>query len=136
MSAPFDHLDQITDWLKPTDIAVFELCGREGGVRLARRADGAFERTDLPAGYKPQRAAGVVVPSPGVGNFLHAHPLQPVPPVRVGAHVRQGQVLGFLRIGMMLLPVASTGDGILSEVLAADGALVGYGTPLFSLREA
>ncbi len=54
MSAPFDHLDQITDWLKATDIAVFELCGREGGVRLSRGVDGTFERTDLPAGFKPQ----------------------------------------------------------------------------------
>ncbi len=99
MSAPFDHLDKITDWLKPTDIDVFELCGREGGVRLSRLADGSFERTDLPAGFKPRRAEGVILPSPGVGIFLYAHPLQPAPPVRIGTAVRQGQVLGFLRIG-------------------------------------
>ncbi len=136
MSAPFDHLDQITDWLKATDIQVFELCGREGGVRLSRRVDGTFERADLAAGFKPHRAEGTLLPSPGVGIFLNAHPLQSAPPVRIGATVRQGQVLGFLRIGMMLVPVASTGEGILSEVLAADGALVGYGTPLFRLGEA
>ncbi len=136
MSAPFDHLDQITDWLKATDIEVFELCGRDGGVRLSRRVDGTFERTDLPAGFQPQRSEGVILSSPGVGSFLDAHPLQASPATRVGASVRRGQVLGYLRIGMMLVPVESTSDGILCDILAASGALVGYGTPLFRLREA
>ncbi len=79
MSAPFDHLDQITDWLKATDIEVFELCGRDGGVRLSRRVDGTFERLDLPAGFQPQRSEGVILSSPGVGSFLYAHPLQARP---------------------------------------------------------
>ncbi len=136
MSAPFDHLDKITDWLKATDIDVFELCGREGGVRLSRRADGSFERMDLAAGFRPERSEGVIVPSTGVGMFLQAHPLQAAPAARIGSAVRQGQVLGFLRIGMMLVPVVSGSAGILADNLAADGALVGYATPLFRLREA
>ena len=106
------------------------------GVRLERCADGGFQRTELPAGVRRRRGAdGSSIGSPGVGILLHAHPLHEDAAIRGGTRVTVGQVLGFLRIGMLLIPIRSTRDGVFAGALVADGALVGFGTPVFRLEK-
>ena len=51
-----------------------------------------------------------------------------------GARVPQGQPLGLLRIGALLLPVPAPHDGRVAGVLDAHGTAVGHGTPLVDLR--
>jgi len=48
--------------------------------------------------------------------------------------VRAGDPLGLLRIGALLIAVVAPRDGVVDRMLAADGALVGYGAPLARLR--
>ena len=56
--------------------------------------------------------------------------------VCTGDVILPGDLLGYIKIGILLTPVvfeADTGHFILAEVLAADRALVGYGAPLFRI---
>lgn len=57
-----------------------------------------------------------------------------MPLVRIGARVEAGQTVGLLKIGPLLLPVAAPQAGIVDGVHVADGAAVGYGTPLLELH--
>ena len=75
-----------------------------------------------------------VVVSPGVGHFLHAHPVQEAALVEPNEPVTAGQPLGLLQVGPILLPVLSPRDGIVASIVAPDRSLVGYGDPLVALK--
>jgi acetyl-CoA carboxylase biotin carboxyl carrier protein len=131
-----DHLQQLSAWLAATDIALLELRGPGGHIRL--RHDGAsvelVEDLPPPADEPPAHAARVTVAAGSVGVFLHSHPLHNVPLAPPGATVRAGQPLGLLQIGALLLPVTAPTDATVIETLVADGAAVGFATPLIELE--
>ena len=91
--------------------------------RRAGRGDGAGAEVET---------VGRGSPSPGIGVFLHAHPLHDDAAGRRrrprGARARRSACC---RIGALLLPVPAPRDGIVAALVAQDGALVGYGDPLF-----
>lgn len=76
--------------------------------------------------------------APCAGVFRIGHPANPAAPAGERAVVA-GEVVGFLQIGPCLRPVLSTARagtaGRIGPALVADGALVGYGTPLFPVLE-
>jgi acetyl-CoA carboxylase biotin carboxyl carrier protein len=119
------ELAQLAGWLAQTDIGLLELRGPEGAVRLDNpRSSGQG------LGAMPRTA----VAAPSVGVFLHGHPLDGAALVRAGERVSQGQPLGLLRIGPLLLPVAAPRDGVVAAVVVADGAAVGWGATLVELH--
>ncbi|WP_275791319.1 acetyl-CoA carboxylase [Pararhizobium gei] len=65
-----------------------------------------------------------IVKAPLAGVF------QPVPGT-LTREVGPGEILGFIRVGPVLLPVKAPKAGVLAHILAEHGALVGYGHPLF-----
>ena len=132
-----DHLQQLSAWLAATDIAVLELRGPNGHIRL--RHDGASVElveddmpppADEPAAHAPR----LTVAAGSVGVFLYGHPLHSAPLARPGAGVRAGQPLGLLQIGALLLPVNAPKDATLVGTLVAHGESVGFATPLFELE--
>lgn len=132
-----DHLQQLSAWLAATDIAMLELRGPSGHIRL--RHDGA--RVELVEDAAPAVADETAAQLPrltvaacSVGVFLHGHPLHTTPLVRNGTSVRAGQPLGLLQIGALLLPVTATQDATVIGTLVADGETVGFGTPLVELE--
>jgi acetyl-CoA carboxylase biotin carboxyl carrier protein len=131
-----DHLQQLSAWLAATDIALLELRGPGGHIRL--RHDGAsVERVEdfsPPADEPPAQAPRLTVAAGSVGVFLHSHPLHSVPLARPGANVRAGQPLGLLQIGALLLPVTAPKDATVIQTLVADGETVGFATPLIELE--
>lgn len=129
MTDPLDHVADIAAWLAATDIDCLELTGPAGHLRLRRGGEPEVtaDRTDEPLAEDES----VAMPSPGFGIFLHAHPLHETPLVRAGDGVAAGQVLGFLKIGALLIPVPAPHDGVVSDIVAQDGTLVGFGDPLF-----
>ena len=130
MTNPLDHVAEIAAWLAATDIDCLELTGPAGHLRLRR--GGEPEVTAVGTGDGPlAEDETVAMPSPGFGIFLHAHPLHETPLVRAGDSVAAGQVLGFLKIGPLLVPVPAPHEGVVSAIVAQDGALVGFGDPLF-----
>ena len=132
-----DHLQQLSAWLAATDIALLELRGPGGHIRL--RHDGASvdlveDAAPATADEPPAHAPRLTVAACSVGVFLHSHPLHTAPLVRPGTHVRAGQPLGLLQIGSLLLPVVATQDATLIGALVAHGETVGFGTPLIELE--
>jgi len=75
------------------------------------------------------------IPAPSVGIFHGTHPLQTAPLAEPGQRVTAGDAVALLQIGSLLVHVVAPQDGTLLEVLAEDGAAVGYGTALMRFRE-
>lgn len=131
---------QIADWLKDADVELAEISGSGWGVVMQRET-----------GYLPQRATGtdqpsaprkylttstsrmVVVTAPVAGVFLDRHPLRQSPLLTSGAKVRKGDVVAFLRLGVVLAPVLAPVDGVHVKTLATTGALIGFGTELIQI---
>ena len=132
-----DQLKQLSEWLVATDIAMLELRGPDGHIRLRHDGarvesieDAAPAMTGTTSGCVPR----VTVAACSVGVFLHGHPLQTTPLARPGARVRAGQTLGLLQIGALLLPVTAPKDATVIGALVAHGETVGFATPLVELE--
>ena len=127
-----DDIRQLSTWLAATDIELLELRGPDH--QLCLRREGAQVVVVTPQETADEHAGPPLsVSASSVGVFLHGHPLGRAALVRAGERVSAGQVLGLLKIGALLLPVEAPQDGIVQQPLAADGATVGFGTPLFEM---
>ncbi len=132
-----DHIAKIASWLSAAEIDACELIGPDYRVCLRREVTGrsaglgsAGTRSEIAGAENTLRDH---IPSPGVGRFLHTHPVHEVPLVATNEAVTTGQPLGLLQVGPILLPVVAPRDGIVAAILASDGSLVGYGDPLVAL---
>ena len=127
------ELRQITGWLETAGIGFIEIGGQGTLVRLTLEGDGA-------ASPQPVRSAPAVqetrVLAASSGVLLTCHPMRSTPIVEPGAAVRQGDVLGLLRVAQLCLPVISPSDGVVVKWLVEPGATVGYGTALMTLARA
>lgn len=124
-----EQVAMLTRLLDGTSIELLELTSGQETIRLRRDPDGAAHTALPPA----EAAPGPVVPAPSVGVFRRTHPLRTEPIVRPGDQVQEGDPVGLLQIGALLLHVAAPCPGTVLEVLAQDGATVGFGTPLVRL---
>lgn len=78
---------------------------------------------------------GSLVRAPLVGTF-YAGPAPEKPAfVRVGQRVRAGEPLCVLEAMKMMSEVPAAQDCVILEILAENGALVGFDEPLFRVRE-
>jgi acetyl-CoA carboxylase biotin carboxyl carrier protein len=118
-----DQIPFLSRCLQGTDIELLELTNGPESVRLRR--DG--ETVSSVAEVKPE---AVEIKAPSLGVFRRVHPLQAAPLAQTGQHLAKGDPVGLLQVGALLIHVASPADGIVLDVLAADGAAVGYGTAL------
>jgi acetyl-CoA carboxylase biotin carboxyl carrier protein len=125
---------QICDWLAGTGIELFELRGPGTLLRLQRSSTGYEQAPEQEAATPEPVAAADIVRSGSVGVLRHAHPLRTGPLVQAGEAVIAGQALAVLQIGAVLLAVPAPRDGVVARVLAADGAIVGYGEALVELE--
>jgi len=127
------ELRQITGWLETAGIGLIEIGGQGTLVRLTLEGGGA-------TGPQPVRSAPTVqetrVLATSSGVLLTCHPMRSTPIVEPGAAVRQGDVLGLLRVAQLCLPVISPSDGVVVKWLLEAGATVGYGTALMTLAPA
>ncbi|MGJ7510235.1 acetyl-CoA carboxylase biotin carboxyl carrier protein [Variovorax sp. GT1P44] len=134
-----EQLKQLAAWLAGTDIGLLELRTPTGVVRLGRDGGAAGGLVQLKGAdaqdddAAPDRALSVATAT-SVGVFLHAHPQSDAPAVRIGERVSAGQELGFLRIGLLLLPVNAPVAGRVSAVPTDSGRAVGYGAALVELH--
>lgn len=89
-----------------------------------------------PVAAPPAKAAGDAVKSPMVGTvYLQSQPGAP-PFVRVGDRVSQGQTLLLVEAMKTMNPIGAPRDGVVLELLVADGQPVEYGEPLAVLGPA
>lgn len=128
---------EIASWLSAAGIATCELTGPDYRVCLQRSGQAPPTAPVVAAsgcdGTLPHNERPDLITSPGVGLFLHAHPVHETTLVGPNEPVSAGQPLGLLQVGPILLPIVSPRDGIVATILAPDGSLVGYGDPLVAL---
>lgn len=122
-----------------------DACARHGigEIELARSGFSLRMRIGAAAGEAP---AATVVPkaeaafqgvrAPGVGIFRVDHPTTGRPVASAGQPVRKGDTVGVLQAGPCLRAVVAPADGVLGAAMAEDGAVVGYGAPLYELTPA
>ncbi|SDR21530.1 acetyl-CoA carboxylase biotin carboxyl carrier protein [Rhizobiales bacterium GAS113] len=137
---PFDHIEEISTWLADAGITLFDLSGPMGRLRLPdvdRKSLGLKPNAAVPGRVdnEPRVSQGIVLTAPTVGVLLHTHPMRDTLLAPLGSRVRAGQVLALLQIGALLVPVSAPRDGQVAGVLAAHGALVGYGTKVIELHD-
>ena len=82
----------------------------------------------------PVAAESHLVRSPIVGTFYASPSPDAEPFVRVGDHVRQGQVLCIVEAMKLMNEIESDVAGTVTQVLVKNAQPVEYGEPLFAIR--
>ena len=75
------------------------------------------------------------ITAPHIGIFLKAHPLDSKG-AALPRLVRRGEIIGYLKAGGLMRPVAAPSEGVLVRCLVDEGTLVGFATPLFESQAA
>lgn len=75
-----------------------------------------------------------VVNSPLVGTFYSAPSPDSEDFVKVGDHVKKGQVLGIIEAMKLMNEIESDFDGVVEAILVKNEDVVEYGQPLFRIR--
>lgn len=83
---------------------------------------------------EPVPADGSSIRSPLVGVFYAAPAENAAPYVTEGTAVKKGQVLCIIEAMKLMNEVVAEEDGVITQVCAANGQVVEYGTELFRLR--
>lgn len=82
---------------------------------------------------KTETKSGVLVESPLVGTFYAAPEEDAKAFVSVGDSVKKGQVLAIIEAMKLMNEIEAECDGVIEEVLVANGEVVEYGQPLFRI---
>ena len=93
----------------------------------------AAQPAAAPASAAP--AAGATIDAPLVGTFYVASAPGEAPFVKPGDTVHKGQTIGLIEAMKMINEIPAPCDCVIESLVAQDGALVGFGDPLFQIRE-
>ncbi|NEJ19434.1 acetyl-CoA carboxylase [Rhizobium leguminosarum] len=99
----------------------------ERGTRIS-----STEATPPAPGFDPGFTSAVVK-APMAGRFCLDHPASAVPQ-KLPRSLSDADIVGFVGVGHILLPLRAGRSGILTRLLAEPGALVGFGDPLFEIE--
>ena len=79
---------------------------------------------------------GSEVPAPLLGTFYHAPKPGAAPFVKVGDTVTEDSVIGIIEVMKLMNQVTAGIAGTVTEIVAANGALVEHGQPLLRIQPA
>jgi acetyl-CoA carboxylase biotin carboxyl carrier protein len=134
---PADAWEQIAGWLAAADIDCIELGAPGRMLRMVRGAGGYRVDEVVASAPAPDRPSvgpvGVVAPCAGI--LLDRHPAGACGFPRTGERVMAGDLVGLLRIGLVLAPVVAPVSGTITHMLVTVGAPVGYGTCIMEIME-
>jgi biotin carboxyl carrier protein len=135
-----NELYRLLEWFENSGLT--ELAVEESGWKAAMKKEppgreGAPE-TNPPPAPPPPPAGGEPEPgmiaSPMVGVFYRSPAADAPPFVEVGSRVERGDPLCILEAMKVMNTLEAEFGGEVIEVLAENGSLVEYGTPLFKVR--
>ena len=112
-------------------------CGKEtkmiaGGVDMS--ALSAASEIQQASAVTPEEAEGNLVKSPLVGTFYAAPAEDAEPFVKVGDHVKKGQILAIVEAMKLMNEIESDFDGEVAEIYVENAQAVEYGQPLFRIK--
>lgn len=100
---------------------------------MLRHGIGAFDYADGETRLSRRLTAKsneMQILSPAPGRFSSDHPSSPRSAYWPRS-VRNGDIVGWLSVGPLVMAVRADRDGVLGKPVVDDGSLVGYGTRLF-----
>ncbi len=121
--------------MKELGLTGLEITEDGSRVRLERPNRSASQTEPVISDNPEQKAAPdyVSVRSNLVGVF-YASPAENAPPyVAVGDRVRKGQTLCIVEAMKLMNEITAEEDGVISQICAASGQVVEYGTELFRI---
>jgi acetyl-CoA carboxylase biotin carboxyl carrier protein len=76
-----------------------------------------------------------VIKSILVGVFYNAPSPDSPSFIKVGDHVKKGQIIGIIEAMKLMNEIECEYDGVVEALLVEDGSMVEYGQPLFKIKE-
>ena len=67
---------------------------------------------------------------------MSQHPMRKESALAVGTQVQRGDVVGYLKIGLICAPILASATGVVTVMLATEGAMLGFGEPVMDIAEA
>ena len=131
-------ISTLTGWLESSGARELEIGTPDGGMLRIALDVGAGPVQS--AGAEPTVAAvspeGPAISAPMAGLFRDRHPVVPEtePLAGEGRALEAGAVVGFVEVGPVLLPVIAPSAGLVGEVHARDGQLIGYGDAVLTME--
>ncbi|MBY5398662.1 acetyl-CoA carboxylase biotin carboxyl carrier protein [Rhizobium leguminosarum] len=127
----------LTEALTAAGVDGLEISRPGGQLRIVVAGkDGArissTEATPPAPGFAPGFASAIVK-APMAGHFCVEHPAFATPQ-DLPRSVSDADIVGFVGVGHILLPLRAGRSGVLTRLLAEPGALVGFGDPLFEIE--
>ncbi|MBY3132801.1 acetyl-CoA carboxylase biotin carboxyl carrier protein [Rhizobium laguerreae] len=127
----------LTEALTAAGVDGLEISRPGGQLRIivAGERGGGINSTEAtpPAPGLAPGSASAVVKAPMAGRFCVEHPTSATPQ-NLPRSVSDADIVGFVGVGHILLPLRAGRSGVLTRLLAEPGALVGFGDPLFEIE--
>ncbi len=88
-----------------------------------------------PKAPKRELEEGKIITSPMVGTFYSKPSPEAAPFVSVGSKVNSGDIVCIIEAMKLMNEIESEYSGTIIEILAKDGDMVEFGTPLFRIKD-
>ncbi|MBO9653558.1 MAG: acetyl-CoA carboxylase [Agrobacterium tumefaciens] len=124
----------LTEALTAAGVDGIEISTPKGHLRLVVSTGNSARAASVVKTPTAETAATVIVKAPMAGRFCSSHPSALAETGHLPRAVTSADILGFIRIGSVLLPVSSGRSGVVKRRLAEPDALVGFGDPLFEIE--
>ncbi|OWV75635.1 acetyl-CoA carboxylase [Rhizobium sp. R339] len=124
----------LTEALTAAGVDGLEISHPDGQLRILISGEGGARISATDATPRAPGSAPVVVKAPIAGHFCVEHPAASAAAHTLPRSVSDADILGFIRIGHVLLPLRAGRSGVLTKLLAEPGALIGFGDPLFEIE--
>ncbi|WP_246754602.1 MULTISPECIES: hypothetical protein [Rhizobium] len=129
---------EIASWLETAGASAIEIETEDGRhLRIVMDEEAALHADKGPRDMVPAMPARVTIAkAPFAGHFLDAHPARDTPAAAQDTAAAAGDIVGFVKVGPLLMAVRAAEAGMLNECSVEAGNLVGYGDTIFSIEPA
>ena len=127
---------EIAAWLESAGASAIEIETEDGRhLRIVMDEEAALPTEKGTHDTVPAvPASATAATAPFAGHFLDTHPARETPVAAQDTAVAAGDIVGFVKVGPLLMPVRAFAAGRLNECSVKAGDLVGYGDTIFSIE--
>ncbi|NNU68758.1 acetyl-CoA carboxylase [Rhizobium sp. WYCCWR 11152] len=122
----------LTEALTAAGVNGLEISRTDGQLRIVVAGKDGTRISSTGATPRAPGFASAIVKAPMAGRFCLEHPTSATPQ-DLPRSISDADIVGFVGVGHMLLPLRAGRSGVLTRLLAEPGALVGFGDPLFEI---
>ncbi|NNH67618.1 acetyl-CoA carboxylase [Rhizobium laguerreae] len=124
----------LTAALMAAGVDGLEISRPGGQLRIVVAEKGGARISSTDATPRALGSASTVVKAPMAGRFCLDHPASYSMSQDLPRSVSNADIVGFVGVGHILLPLRAGRSGVLTRLLAEPGALVGFGDPLLEIE--